>query len=90
MPENPPYKLPIDPPPAPRAAQVLALALAAVAAGAGFLGYCTIAGIAGAGSFVIGLVDLLRSLGTVNVPGTLVEPMTESERKDLEAKTGRR
>jgi hypothetical protein len=73
MPENPPYKIPIDPPPSPRAAQLLALTFALVAAVAGFLGYALIAGISAALSFVFGLMDILRTRGTVNVPNTMVQ-----------------
>jgi hypothetical protein len=71
--DYPPYRVPNNPPPPPRALQLFALVFALAAAAAGFLGYGLWAGILAALSFVFGLVDYFQTRGVVEVPRSAVD-----------------
>lgn len=71
--DYPPYRVPNNPPPPPRAMQALALGFALAAAIAGCLGYSLWAGILAALSFVFGLVDYFQTRNFVEVPRSAVD-----------------
>lgn len=71
--DNPPYIVPNDPVPPPRAMQLIALVLSLVAAILAFLGNRPWAGILAAGSFVFGLVDYFQTRGSVRIPRSAVD-----------------
>lgn len=67
MDETPIYRVPIPPPPPP-VAMIISVILAFIASILGFMGLGFYAGLAAAGSFVFGLVEIFRRRGMVEIP----------------------